>query len=220
MIPQWLGLWHGGWIVKGRKLNFKARLGTLTQQPTHHPLHRLIRWRRLLNISCHPFPSLPFSLIKHIPCFKLSSFTERLVSPCQLPAMEASAGLVAGSHNRNELVVIHGHEEVMNLIRKCSGRNFWCVFVADMVVFVLLCFLFCSQSRWRIWTVKFVRSVATKWGLLWMVICLLPAMNVVFPFADLAMSMKEEKEAKIVLSVKLDIRDSKVKHRTKDYVFK
>lgn len=26
--------------------------------------------------------------------------------------MEASAGLVAGSHNRNELVVIHGHEEV------------------------------------------------------------------------------------------------------------
>lgn len=44
-----------------------------------------------------------------------------------------------------------------------------------------------------------------------MVICLLPAMNVVFQFADLAMSMKEEKEAKIVLSVKLDIRDSKVK---------
>ncbi|KAG6772234.1 hypothetical protein POTOM_023634 [Populus tomentosa] len=28
--------------------------------------------------------------------------------------MEASAGLVAGSHNRNELVVIHGHEEVRN----------------------------------------------------------------------------------------------------------
>lgn len=27
-------------------------------------------------------------------------------------AMEASAGLVAGSHNRNELVVIHNHEEV------------------------------------------------------------------------------------------------------------
>lgn len=26
--------------------------------------------------------------------------------------MEASAGLVAGSHIRNELVVIHGHEEV------------------------------------------------------------------------------------------------------------
>lgn len=50
-----------------------------------------------------------------------------------------------------------------------------------------------------------------QWGLLWMVICLLPAMNVVFQFADLAMSMKEEKEAKIVLSVKLDIRDSKVK---------
>lgn len=29
--------------------------------------------------------------------------------------MEASAGLVAGSHNRNELVVIHGHEEVKTL---------------------------------------------------------------------------------------------------------
>lgn len=26
--------------------------------------------------------------------------------------MEASAGLVAGSHNRNELVLIRGHEEV------------------------------------------------------------------------------------------------------------
>lgn len=56
-----------------------------------------------------------------------------------------------------------------------------------------------------------------KWGLLWMVIYLLPAMNVVFQPADLAMSMKEEKEANSVLSVKLDISDSKVKHRTMDY---
>ncbi|KAG6740859.1 hypothetical protein POTOM_056328 [Populus tomentosa] len=35
-------------------------------------------------------------------------------APVPLPghiSMEASAGLVAGSHNRNELVVIHGHEE-------------------------------------------------------------------------------------------------------------
>ncbi|KAG6427793.1 hypothetical protein SASPL_112040 [Salvia splendens] len=35
--------------------------------------------------------------------------------------MEASAGLVAGSHNRNELVVIHGHEEPKPL-KKLSGQ--------------------------------------------------------------------------------------------------
>ncbi|KAG6739827.1 hypothetical protein POTOM_057442 [Populus tomentosa] len=39
-------------------------------------------------------------------------------APVPLPghiSMEASAGLVAGSHNRNELVVIHGHEENKHL---------------------------------------------------------------------------------------------------------
>ncbi|KAL0291290.1 UNVERIFIED_CONTAM: Cellulose synthase A catalytic subunit [UDP-forming] [Sesamum calycinum] len=35
--------------------------------------------------------------------------------------MEASAGLVAGSHNRNELVVIHGHEEPKPL-KSLSGQ--------------------------------------------------------------------------------------------------
>ncbi|KAH6817434.1 Cellulose synthase family protein [Perilla frutescens var. frutescens] len=35
--------------------------------------------------------------------------------------MEASAGLVAGSHNRNELVVIHGHEEPKSL-KNLSGQ--------------------------------------------------------------------------------------------------
>lgn len=33
--------------------------------------------------------------------------------------MEASAGLVAGSHNRNELVLIRGHEEVY-IVAVCS----------------------------------------------------------------------------------------------------
>ncbi|KAL3623933.1 Cellulose synthase A catalytic subunit 7 [UDP-forming] [Castilleja foliolosa] len=36
--------------------------------------------------------------------------------------MEASAGLVAGSHNRNELVVIHGHEEPKTL-KNLSGQD-------------------------------------------------------------------------------------------------
>lgn len=46
--------------------------------------------------------------------------------------MEASAGLVAGSHNRNELVVIHGHEEVIFC--------FLCVFMEQLVrLTVLLC---------------------------------------------------------------------------------
>ncbi|EPS60781.1 hypothetical protein M569_14019 [Genlisea aurea] len=35
--------------------------------------------------------------------------------------MEASAGLVAGSHNRNELVVIHGHEEP-KAVKNLSGQ--------------------------------------------------------------------------------------------------
>ncbi|KAJ6994059.1 hypothetical protein NC653_017012 [Populus alba x Populus x berolinensis] len=39
------------------------------------------------------------------------SRTRPLSRPFPLLNMEASAGLVAGSHNRNELVVIHGHEE-------------------------------------------------------------------------------------------------------------
>ena len=38
--------------------------------------------------------------------------------PC---AMEASAGLVAGSHNRNELVLIRGHEDPKPL-RALSGQ--------------------------------------------------------------------------------------------------
>lgn len=42
--------------------------------------------------------------------------------------MEASAGLVAGSHNRNELVVIQGHEEVVKLFKlqyaNSSEENF------------------------------------------------------------------------------------------------
>ncbi|CAN4113259.1 unnamed protein product [Withania somnifera] len=37
--------------------------------------------------------------------------------------MEASAGLVAGSHNRNELVVIHGHEEGVQGWRKMKMRK-------------------------------------------------------------------------------------------------
>lgn len=64
--------------------------------------------------------------------------------------MEASAGLVAGSHNRNELVVIHGHEEVMNLIKKMQWEKVLVyVLVADMVVlvFVLFCFLFSSPAE-------------------------------------------------------------------------
>ncbi|XP_074280841.1 cellulose synthase A catalytic subunit 7 [UDP-forming] [Silene latifolia] len=47
----------------------------------------------------------------------LHSFT----SPNYHFSMEASAGLVAGSHNRNELVVIHGHEEPKPL-KDLSGQ--------------------------------------------------------------------------------------------------
>jgi len=63
------------------------------------------------------------SFIKHKPLITNLSFTEPHCavlyhiplshSPSHHQDMEASAGLVAGSHNRNELVVIHGHEEVM-----------------------------------------------------------------------------------------------------------
>ncbi|THG04136.1 hypothetical protein TEA_015477 [Camellia sinensis var. sinensis] len=41
---------------------------------------------------------------------RLTKPTTTTPSP-SLSGMEANAGLVAGSHNRNELVVIHGHEE-------------------------------------------------------------------------------------------------------------
>ncbi|KAK7833569.1 cellulose synthase a catalytic subunit 7 [udp-forming] [Quercus suber] len=44
--------------------------------------------------------------------------------------MEASAGLVAGSHNRNELVVIHGHEEHKPL-RNLDGQ--FCEICGDQV---------------------------------------------------------------------------------------
>lgn len=40
--------------------------------------------------------------------------------------------------------------------------------------------------------------------------CLLPAMNVLSLFVDLAMSMKEEKEIKLALSAKLDSSGLKV----------
>ncbi|KAL8122049.1 hypothetical protein AgCh_018689 [Apium graveolens] len=38
--------------------------------------------------------------------------------------MEASARLVAGSHNHNELVVIHGHEEPKAL-KDLNGQDFY-----------------------------------------------------------------------------------------------
>lgn len=60
------------------------------------------------------------------------------------PAMEASAGLVAGSHNRNELVVIHSHEEVISLTKKCSGRRF---LVSMVNVVLCICLVSCSAAE-------------------------------------------------------------------------
>lgn len=47
-----------------------------------------------------------------------------------------------------------------------------------------------------------------------MEICLWPVMSVVFLFVDLAMSMREEKEANFALSAKPDTSVSKVIHKT------
>ncbi|KAJ4959147.1 hypothetical protein NE237_026258 [Protea cynaroides] len=47
--------------------------------------------------------------------------------------MEASAGLVAGSHNRNELVVIHGHEEPKSLKSLKSLNGHVCEICGDEV---------------------------------------------------------------------------------------
>lgn len=56
--------------------------------------------------------------------------------------MEASAGLVAGSHNRNELVVIHNHEEVLNTTTKLTHFSHSLINSATNVFIILLsCFV-------------------------------------------------------------------------------
>lgn len=68
--------------------------------------------------------------------------------------MEASAGLVAGSHNRNELVVIHGHEEVTMpmLISKLKQFIIHVMFV-DMHLIVTIC-MFGTLEHNGIWLRK------------------------------------------------------------------
>jgi hypothetical protein len=56
---------------------------------------------------------------------------------------------------------------------------------------------------------RFARFVEMRSKLLWMGSHLLPAMNVHSPFAELAMSMKEEREIKHVLSAKPGTNASK-----------
>lgn len=51
--------------------------------------------------------------------------------------MEASAGLVAGSHNRNELVLIRGHEEVY-IVAVCSLCYFQSLSSSLFVVVVIV----------------------------------------------------------------------------------
>ncbi|KAJ0567285.1 putative cellulose synthase (UDP-forming) chromatin regulator PHD family [Helianthus annuus] len=65
-----------------------------TLQPTYHPHQK--------TTTPPPPPLLKGTL-------NVATFTILILSV--FCTMQASAGLVAGSHNRNELVVIHGHEE-------------------------------------------------------------------------------------------------------------
>lgn len=57
---------------------------------------------------------------------------------------------------------------------------------------------------------RFVRFVEMKLNLLWMGSRLLPAMNVLSLFVDLAMSMKGEREIKLALNAKPDTSALKV----------
>lgn len=50
--------------------------------------------------------------------------------------MEASSGLVAGSHNRNELVLIRGHEEVIWLSHSCAGHGICRVRDSDVLCYL------------------------------------------------------------------------------------
>jgi len=103
------------WWLKNRRSLALRQWGPCNQQ--QHP------YVDIFGEEHQAFQQHQVSLIKHKPLITNLSFTEHPFivlyhiplshSPSHHQDMEASAGLVAGSHNRNELVVIHGHEEVM-----------------------------------------------------------------------------------------------------------
>ena len=93
----------------------------------------------------HPFPpSLPFSFIKHLPCSKLSSFSEHLVSVDRQPwkpALDLSLGLTIAM----SLLSFMAMRRLLTYSESQCVKVLVCAFVADLVVFVLFCFvLFCS----------------------------------------------------------------------------
>ena len=122
--------------------------------------------------------------------------------------MEASAGLVAGSHNRNELVVIRRDGELGVGLDSLCGVWFFGEFVCKMVL--IFGVLVCSQGLCSKLAGKSVRFVGMMLVSRRMETSLWLAMSVLSLFVGIATIMSAERGAKCAHSAKLGLKGSRV----------
>lgn len=125
--------------------------------------------------------------------------------------MGVNAGLVAGSHNRNELIVIcRDGESAVSLLTLPTLILFIHTYTHSYALLILL-MCHCRLEHCSNLVDKYAIYVEMKLVSLWMETCLWPVTSVPFPYAELATSTNAEKETNSVLSARHDSNVSRVR---------